>query len=171
MKHASAATAPCQPGDDSSGYVNPLANAVVEPRRIDQGVDYVGSGTLRAIGPATITHVATVNTGWPGAFIEYQLLNGPEQGCYVYYAEGVAPAPGLRVGEVVRAGQTIATIISGSSSGIEVGWGAGDGATTYAAQTGKWSPAHEADDIPSAPGLYFSTLIAVLGGPPGKVEG
>ena len=89
----------------------------------------------------------------------------------MYYAEGVTPAPGLNVGETVRAGQTIATIIPNSSSGIEIGWAAGQGTRTYATQAGEWSAVHEANNIPSAPGLYFSMLIASLGGPPGKVEG
>src|SRR5205823_9499627 len=66
-----------------------------------------GSGPLRAMGAARITYLATVATGWPGAFIEYQLINGAEAGCYVFYAEAVTPAPGLHVGEIVRAGQTI----------------------------------------------------------------
>ena len=70
------------------GYFNPLARAEVSSERIDQGVDYAGSGALIAIGAARITFLATANTGWPGAFIDYQLLGGPDNGCYVYYAEG-----------------------------------------------------------------------------------
>jgi hypothetical protein len=166
-----AVAARCRPSADSSGYVNPLARAAVAPRRIDQGVDYAGSGTLIAIGAARITHVGTGDTGWPGAFIEYRLLGGPEAGCWIYYAEGVTPFPGLNAGETVRAGQAIATIVPNSLSGIEIGWGAGNGTESYAAANGQWSEAHEADDIPSASGLYFSSLIAALGGPPGLVEG
>lgn len=161
----------CRPSDDSHGYINPLARAAVAPRRIDQGVDYVGSGTLIAIGAARITYLGTVDTGWPGAFVEYQLLAGPEAGCWIYYAEGVTPVPGVYTGETVRAGQAIATIIPNSSSGIEIGWGAGNGTESYAAANGQWSETHEADDIPSASGLYFSSLIAALGGTPGLVEG
>lgn len=161
----------CRLTDRSDGYVNPLARADVVGERIDQGVDYAGSGALVAIGPARVTFLATTNTGWPGAFIEYQLLGGPDNGCYVYYAEGVTPAPGLHVGEGVPAGQTIAMIIPNSSSGIEIGWAAGHGTRSYAVEAGQWSAIHEANNIPSAPGLYFSALIASLGGPPGKVEG
>ncbi len=161
----------CQPAVDPSGYVNPLSGAVVVPKRIDQGVDYVGSGTLTAMGAARIIYLATVDTGWPGAFIEYRLLGGPENGCYVYYAEGVKPVAGVYVGQTVRAGQPVAAIVSGSTSGIEIGWAAGDGTKSYASDKGEWSPAHEADNIPSAAGLYFSELIAALGGPPGKIEG
>ena len=161
----------CPLADSPTGYRNPLAGASVIAKRIDQGVDYAGSGMLTAIGAARITHLATVDTGWPGAFIEYQLLSGADRGCYVYYAEGITPAVGLHVGENVRAGQAIAAIVAGSSSGIEIGWGAGDGTKSYAAATGEWSATHEANDIPSAAGLYFSALIASLGGPPGQVEG
>jgi hypothetical protein len=161
----------CQPVSSSDGYIDPLAGAIVTPERIDQGVDYAGSGTLTAIGPARVTYLATFNTGWPGAFIEYQLLGGPDNGCHVYYAEGVTPAEGLYIGETVRAGQALAAIIHGSSSGIEIGWGAGYGTKSHAAQIGEWSATRDADSIPTAAGESFSALIASLGGPPGKTEG
>jgi hypothetical protein len=161
----------CGPVARSSGYVNPVAAAVVKRERIDQGVDYAGSGTLAAIGAARLTYVGTSETGWPGAFIEYQLLSGPDAGCFVYYAEGVDPATGLRPGETIRAGQPIARIIRGWPTGVELGWGAGTGTKTYAAMTGKWTATDDADSIPSDAGKSFSALIAGLGGPPGKLEG
>ncbi|MGZ6616600.1 MAG: hypothetical protein ACXVFQ_19520 [Solirubrobacteraceae bacterium] len=161
----------CAMATNAAGYVNPLGLATLQPKRIDQGVDYAGSGKLTALGRGTITNVATATTGWHGTYIEYELLTGRDAGCYVYYAEGVLPAAGLRVGETVRAGEPVATIIPNSSTGIEVGWAAGQGMISYAAKTGQWSPTHEQDDIPSAAGLYFSALIASLGGPPGRVEG
>ncbi len=164
-------TGTCRLVGSPIGYVNPLAGAAVTPKRIDQGVDYAGSGTLSAIGAAMVTSIALSDTGWPGAFIEYQLLGGPESGCFVFYAEGVTPAEGLYVGETVRAGQAVAAIIPGYSSGIEIGWGAGDGTKTYAAKMGEWSATAEQDNIPTAAGKSFSWLIASLGGPPGKVEG
>jgi hypothetical protein len=152
-------------------YVNPLADAHVRPERIDQGVDYAGSGTLTAIGPARVTYVATSNTGWPGSFIEYQLLDGPDAGCYVYYAEGVNPAPGLRVGETVASGQPLASIISGWATGIELGWGAGTHTVTYAAKAHQWNATNDENSTASPAGKSFSALIASLGGPPGRVEG
>ena len=88
----------------------------------------------------------------------------------MYYAEGVAPASGLHVGERVRAGQAIATL-TGSSGGIEIGWGAGVGTETYAMQHGQWKSGMDADSVPTAAGKDFSALIASLGGPPGKIEG
>jgi hypothetical protein len=143
----------------------------VTPERIDQGVDYAGSGTLAAIGGATITHVATTATGWPGSFIEYRLLDGPDAGCYVYYAEGVKPAAGLRAGETVAAGQPIASIIPRWPTGIELGWGAGISTATYAAESHQWSATSDQNSVASAAGKSFSAMIASLGGPPGKVEG
>jgi hypothetical protein len=144
---------------------------VVRPKRIDQGVDYAGSGTLTAIGSARVTEVAMTDTGWPGAFIEYQLTTGPAAGCYVFYAEGVTPVAGLQVGQTVRAGQPIVTIIAGSAAGIEVGWGAGNGTETYAAKLGEWSANSDANSVPTAAGKSFSSLIAGLGGPPGRIGG
>lgn len=154
-----------------AGYVNPLARARVTPERIDQGVDYAGSGTLTAIGTARVTHVGTSGTGWPGDFIEYRLLDGADSGCYVYYAEGVTPVTGLRVGQTVHRGQAIAKIIRWYQTGIEVGWGAGTGTTSYAAKHGKWTATDDADNIPTSAGERFSALIASLRGPPGKKEG
>jgi hypothetical protein len=163
-------TQTCRPGSRPAGYVNPLAYATVTPKRIDQGVDYAGSGTLGAIGGGTITQVALSGTGWPGAFIEYQLRGGPEAWCYVYYAEGVTPAPGLHVGEAVTAGQAIAVIDPGNAAGIEIGWAAHDGTRSYAAKMRQWSVEAENDNIPTAAGLSFSALVSALGGPGGKIE-
>ena len=152
-------------------YVNPLAGASVTPERIDQGVDYSGSGTLGAIGAGKVTYVATSGTGWPGAFIEYQLSDGTDSGRYVYYAEGVSPAAGLHVGETLTPGQTVAHITAGSSSGIEIGWGSGVGTQPLAQALGQWSGSNDSKSVASPAGKDFSALIAQLGGPPGKVEG
>jgi hypothetical protein len=164
-------TRACQPPSGASDYVNPVGGARVRPERIDQGVDYAGSGTLAALGGARITYVGTTATGWPGSFIEYRLLDGPDAGCYVYYAEGVNPAAGLRVGETVAAGQPIASIIPGWPTGIELGWGAGISTATSAAETHQWSATSDQNSVASEAGESFSALIASLGGPPGKVEG
>lgn len=153
------------------GYMNPLAGAIVKPERIDQGVDYAGSGTLAAIGTGRVTYLATSNTGWPGAFIEYQLLDGADAGCYVFYAEGVVPADGLYVGETVNAGQPLATIVPKWPTGIEIGWGAGKGTKTYAKVAGQWSGTDDQNNVASSAGQNFSALVAALGGPPGNVEG
>ncbi len=146
------------PPKPSTGYVNPLAHASVTPERIDAGVDYSGTGTLTAIGEGRVTYVGTSGTGWPGAFVEYQLLNGPDAGRYVYYAEGVRPA--VSVGQAVQAGQAVSYLIPGWSSGIEIGWGSGVGTQPLAQKLGE-------NSFPTAAGESFSALIASLGGPPG----
>jgi hypothetical protein len=151
----------------SGGYTNPLAEASVAPERIDQGVDYSGSGTLTALGDGKVTYVATSGTGWPGAFVEFQLTGGPDAGRYVYYAESIAPAPGLHVGQAVRAGQAIASI----NGGIEIGWGSGVGTQPAAQADGQWSSGADTSNVATPDGKDFSALIASLGGPPGKVEG
>ncbi len=151
--------------------MNPLAQAIVNPERVDQGVDYAGVGKLVAIGAGRITRLTTEGSGWPGTFIQYRLLDGADAGCYVYYAEGVLPADGLRVGDTVSAGQPIATIIPAYSTGIELGWGAGIGTKAYAKVAGQWNPTDDEDNVASAAGKSFSALIGALGGPPGKIEG
>jgi hypothetical protein len=165
------AQASCQPRNRADGYVNPLAYARVKGERIDQGVDYAGVGALTALGPAKVVRVATMNSGWPGAFIEYRLTGGPSAGCYVYYAEGVQPVRGLHAGQSLAPGQRTATIIPGWSTGIELGWGAGANGETYAAKHCGWNPGDDARNVATAAGRSFSALIGALGGPRGKVEG
>jgi hypothetical protein len=161
----------CHPTANPAGYLNPLAHAVVRSERVDQGVDYAGHGTLVAIGSGRITYVGTSGTGWPGAFVQYRLSSGADAGCYVYYAEGVTPDPGLKVGDAVRQGEILATIIPTWPTGLEVGWGAGDNTKTYALKFGRWTAKDDADSKASPAGKLFSQLIAALGGPPGRNEG
>ena len=151
----------------SGGYTNPLAGASVTPERIDQGVDYGGSGTLGAIGDGKVTYVGTSGTGWPGAFIEFQLSSGADAGRFVYYAESISPAPGLQVGQTVHAGQPIASI----NGQIEIGWGSGVGTQPAAQADGQWSSGSDSANAATPDGKSFSDLIASVGGPPGKVEG
>lgn len=159
------------PAGERQQLVDRCIDAVGEPERIDQGVDYAGSGTLTAIGAARVAYVARTGTGWPGAFIGYRLLYGPDAGCFVYYAEGVEPASGLRVRETVAAGRPIATIVPGWHAGIEIGWGSGVQTTSYAAKLHQWTTDRDANSVATSAGKSFSALIAGLGGAPGKVEG
>jgi hypothetical protein len=160
----------CQPVGRSSGYVDPLARARVRGERVDMGVDYAGQGRLVTIGASKVTWVGTAGTGWPGAFVEYRLLSGPDAGCFVYYAEGVAPVARLHVGELLPAGHPIATIIPGWSTGIELGWGAGRSTTTLAELHGHWTQTDDAGDVASGAGRSFSALVRDLGGPAGRIE-
>ena len=166
-KPAPKAPAPAPAPPAAGHYVNPLANANVTPERVDQGVDYSGSGTLGAIGNGKVTYVGTSGTGWPGAFIEFKLTDGANAGRYVYYAESITPASGLHVGQTVHAGQPIASI----HGGIEIGWASGVGTQPAAQADGQWAGGDDENNKATADGKSFSALIAQLGGPPGKVEG
>ncbi len=145
-----------------ANYRDPLAHARVTSERIDQGVDYSGTGNLTAIGSGKIVYVGTnsANTGWPGAFIEYRINSGNFAGRYVYYAEGVRPAQGIRVGRHVRQGQRVAHLIRGWSTGIEIGWAADIGTETLARELGEYR-------FPTRCGQSFSNFVRSLGGPPG----
>jgi hypothetical protein len=150
----------------SSGYANPLAGAHVTAERIDQGVDYAGSGTLGAIGPGVVTNVVQTGSGWEGGgYVEYKLTAGPDVGRSVYYAEGVTPT--VSVGQTLAAGQPVATIIPGSAHGIEIGWAAGHGEESYANANG----GGYTEGAATAAGKAFSDLVASLGGPAGLTEG
>jgi hypothetical protein len=151
---------------NASGYVNPLAGAQVRPERIDQGVDYAGSGTLGALGPGVVTKVVQTGSGWEGGgYVEYKLTAGPYAGRYVFYAEGVTPT--VQEGQTLSPGQPVATIIPGSSHGIEIGWGSGQGESAYASAGG----GGYSEGQMTAAGKSFSDLIASLGGPAGLTEG
>ena len=132
----------------SSGYVNPIGAGLVH-ERVDQGVDFTGSGSLYALGSGTVVNV--YNSGWPGGvFLGIRL----DAGQYVYYAEDITPAVG--VGQRVTAGQYIGRA-NGGGSGIELGWAAppGDGE----------SAAHAAGQYayPTSEGESFDALLASLG--------
>lgn len=168
---ASSASSGSHPAIASTGYVNPLSKAKVMRERIDQGVDYAGSGPILALGDGKITQVGLEGTGWPGPFIEYRLTDGPYAGQYVYYAEGITPVGGLHKGEAISAGQPLVTIMPLTSTGIEIGWGSGKSTETYAMATTGWTPTQDASNFATPSGRSFSALVSSLGGPPGKVEG
>jgi hypothetical protein len=150
----------------SASYVNPLADASVRPERIDQGVDYSGSGTIGALGPAVVTQVVPSGSGWEGGgYVEYKLTAGPYAGRYVFAAEGVTPT--VSVGQTLSPGQPVATIIPGASTGVEIGFAAGVGQSAYASRYG----GGYSEGQLTAAGQAFSDLIASLGGPAGLTEG
>jgi hypothetical protein len=163
---ASAQTGAAIAAAGASGYVNPLANASVRAERIDQGVDYSGSGTIGALGPGVVTQVVPSGSGWEGGgFVEYKLTAGPYAGQYVFAAEGLTPT--VSVGQTLSPGQPIATIIPGSSTGIEMGFGAGVGESAYASRYG----GGYSEGQLTAAGQAFSNLLASLGAPAGLTEG
>jgi hypothetical protein len=153
-----------------SAYVNPFAHATgIVPQRIDQGVDYDGTGPVAAIGDATIMHISTAGAmGWPGYYyIAYQLDNGPDQRNWVYVAEDITPTPGLHVGQQLSAGQPIATFAYPQNNGIETGWAQPDAANPQpiAQLDGGYGEGQR-----TAAGDNFSALLAATGAPPGNVD-
>jgi hypothetical protein len=163
---ASAQTTSANTSAGAAGYVNPLTNASVHPERIDQGVDYSGSGTLGAIGPAVVTDVVGSGSGWEGGgYVEYKLTAGPYAGRHIYYAEGVTPT--VSVGQTLTPGQPVATIIPGSSTGIEIGFAAGQGQRSYANVFG----GGYGEGALTAAGQAFSQLLGSLGAPAGLANG
>ena len=158
----SAPAPPSAPPSAGTGYGNPLrAVSNLSPERIDQGVDYGGSGPVYAIGDGTVLN--TTNAGWPGgAFITYRLSGGPAAGDIVYVAENVVPR--VQVGQQVTPTTVVGTLVGGPP-GLETGWAQppGDG---NAAATGQWNTSTS-----TAYGENFSQLLQTLGAPGGATEG
>ncbi|MGZ4215261.1 MAG: hypothetical protein ACXVHB_16080 [Solirubrobacteraceae bacterium] len=147
----------CGSAPSSAGYVNPFAHAHITPSRIDQGVDYSGTGPIDAIGPGRVTFVSTTDTGWGNGngWISYQLTAGTYAGDYIYVAEGITPT--VQPGDFVAAGQQVG-IFSGHS--IEIGFALGQGDLALA-----HSVYHEGAD--TAGGRAMNELLVSLDVPPG----
>lgn len=151
-------------GGNIAGYADPFTNVRgLTPERIDQGVDFAGTGPVAAIGPGVVTHAATGDTGWgppagsaPGGFISYRLTGGPAAGHEVYVAEGVTPA--VAPGQKVTAGQVIGRM----SGGIETGWASGQG-TQPLSQTPQAGGIGGAGPFPTKVGVNFDRLLIALG--------
>lgn len=153
----------------ASVYLNPFrAVANLVPGRIDQGVDYGGTGKVYALGPGKITYAGVGNqTGWgppnngiaPGGFIAEQLSAGPAKGQTVYVAEGINPT--------VTTGQTVTakTVIGNMVNAIETGWGSGSGTGTAASAAGELG-----GPTSTAYGSAYSRLLHSLGAPAGNPQ-
>lgn len=91
--------------------------------RIDQGVDFVGTGNVPAIGSGVVTDVGTTHIIQTGSkiwhYIVYRLTSGPLKGSYVYVAENIRPR--VKVGDKLQFGQTVA-YANGSFPYIEMGF-------------------------------------------------
>jgi len=149
-------------GQAGPGYLNPLRGVSgLVPERIDEGVDFGGSGPVYALGDAVITN-ASGNSGWPGGgWITYQLTDGPAAGLMVYVAEDVTPA--VEVGQHVSSSTVIANMFAGAD-GIETGWAQPSGVSAE-------SELPEAGGIggsgpfPTKVGVNFDQLLQALGVP------
>ncbi len=144
------------------GYLDPLrAVSNLVPERIDEGVDFSGSGPVYALGDAVVTF-AGQNAGWPGGgWITYRLTNGPDAGLMVYLAEDVTAT--VKTGQRVTSSTVIGTMFEGGD-GIETGWAQPTGASAEselaeAGGIGGYGP------YPTKVGLNFDELLQMLGVP------
>lgn len=141
---------------DVAGYINPLAGQGWGLGRTDQGVDYLPDvpEPVRAIGDGVVV-VSSTTTRWPGgAFISYQLTDGPKAGNVIYVAEhltGLVPE-----GASVMAGATIATAWPGYPW-TEWGWATCSGDLPVVQYDG--AP----DGTPMTGGSAFARFMRELG--------
>lgn len=159
-------------------YVNPLKGVSgLTPRRIDLGVDYAGFGPLLALGKARVTTASNTDSGppscwaiscWPGGgIVVYRLLEGPFAGKYVYVAEHITVS--VKAGQLVRAGQQIATLHSGYPWS-EFGWAAGPGPEAMAMADGHRCPCSDPGGWSTIEGRNFDHLLVALGAPSGYLQ-
>lgn len=146
-----------------SGYDNPFRAILnLNPERIDQGVDYSGTGPVYALGNAVIENITA--GGWPGGvFIQYKMLDGPAQGLHVYVAEDITPT--VSVGQTVSSSTVIGNMYAGSS-GIETGWANPNPSLQRALGFGDWREGGGS----TAAGVDFNKLLVSLGAPSGIVH-
>jgi hypothetical protein len=149
-----------QPGGD---YRNPLRGVTgLVSERIDEGVDFTGTGPVYALGDAVITTAAGTNYGWPGGgWITYRLTGGPAVGLVVYVAEDITPA--VAVGQRVSSSTVLGTMFAGGD-GIETGWAQPTGLSAeselvQAGGIGGNGP------FPTRIGVNFDELLRSLGVP------
>jgi hypothetical protein len=147
-----------------SGYRNPLRGvAGLSPERVDQGVDFAGSGRVYALGDAVVTSSADgVSTGWPGGgWITYRLTDGPDAGLVVYLAEDVTPT--VATGQHVSPSTVIANMFAGAD-GIETGWAASTGLSAES-QLPEAGGIGAGGPFPTRVGVSFDDLLQSLGVP------
>lgn len=145
-------------------YQNPLrAVGGLVPERVDQGVDFGGTGPIYAIGDGVVTDVYNGDAGWPGGgWVSYRLTDGPAVGLTVFVAEDVTPT--VAVGQAVNSDTVICNMFAGGA-GIETGWawpGYGDTALSSSSQAGGISGS---GPFPTQVGVNFDELLMALGVP------
>jgi len=147
----------CAAAASSTGYLNPFAHAQVMASRIDQGVDYGGSGSIDALGAGRVMLVTSTDSGWGNGdgWVSYQLTGGAYAGDYVFVAEGITPT--VNQGDLVAAGQPLGTF---NSHSIEIGFALGQGDLALA-----YSVYREGAD--TAAGRIMNALLASVGAPSG----
>jgi len=163
------------PVTSAGGYVNPFARVPpghLVAERIDMGVDYADNSPdpILAIGDATISY-AGPDPGWENGYsVNYELVDGPYQGHYIYVAESVTPT--VHTGQRVIGGAQVAAFAEPNVHGTETGWAAGPGRpVAKAAVLGQQAEAGDPGSNLTWCGNSMSQLLAQLGAPPGLSEG
>jgi len=134
----------------SIGYVSPFLNATTG--RIDQGVDFTGTGPILAVGEAEI--LQTGAPGWPeGGGVLYRLLNGPRAGQVIYVFEGIKAT--VHAGQKVSAGAQIGLFVTGGS--IEMGFANAAGVPL--------SHGEYTEGLETVWGTKMAAFLAGIGGP------
>lgn len=153
-----------QPAPAAPGYLNPLrAVSGLVPERVDQGVDFAGTGPVYAIGDAVVTGAMGASSGWPGGgWVSYQLTDGPDAGLVVYVAEDVTPT--VQAGQHVSSAAVIANMYNGGD-GIETGWAAAQTSLTAESQMPEAGGIGAGGPFPAMVGLSFDGLLQSLGVP------
>jgi hypothetical protein len=148
-----------------STYVNPFPGA--NASRVDQGVDYTITKPVVAPGDFLVKHISNI-PGF-GTYIAGVLLDGVLGGRGVYFAEGLTPASGVTVGEVVKQGQPIANPAKGpyGTGVIESGWA--DITSNWFAPLAQGTGGYTEGDSTAA-GASFNRFIHALGGPLGTLH-
>jgi hypothetical protein len=150
-------------GQAATVYKNPLRDiSGLIPERIDQGVDFGGTGPIYSLGDAVVTSATATNYGWPGGgWITYQLTDGPAKGLMVFVAEYVRPT--VSAGQHVTADTVIANMYPGGG-GIETGWAMPSGFTAES-QLAEAGGISGAGPFPTHVGMNFEKLLQALGVP------
>ena len=150
-------------------YTNPLRSVRgLRPGRIDQGVDYAGSGPIRALGRGTVIKATDKDPGWPGhGWLLYQLSRRPFAGKYVYVSENITVS--VRAGQTVRAGEKIATLHDAYPN-METGWASDIRDTTLANADGHLCPCSDPGGWSTIEGRNFNHLLVVVGAPSGYLQ-
>ncbi len=149
-----------RPGGSYRDPLRGVSGLVAE--RIDDGVDFAGTGPVFALGDAVVTGAAGDNFGWPGGgWITYRLTSGPGAGLMVYVAEDIIPA--VVAGQRVSAATVLGTMFDGGD-GIETGWAQPSGLSAeselpQAGAIGGLGP------FPTRIGVNFDELLQSLGVP------
>jgi hypothetical protein len=136
------------------------------------GIDFAGSGPVRALGDGRVTVASDHDLGppscygrtcWPvGGIVVYQLSDGPFVGRYVYVAENITVD--VKPGQTVKIGQRIATAVDAYPY-VETGWASGKGPETLAIADGHECPCGDPGGWSTVEGRNFGHLLAVLGAP------